>query len=290
MSHLAAMSIETIPIERVSSASDICLELQDWFHKLFGLHEVYNSIPFQLCFLFSDNLWCFLLHKEEYELTQQSALESLFEDWLLSAVKKESVWNTELYPLLKDCIIRRDLDNDTNTLKRDFIESNYSPTLAYIFAIKNDLIRSKLYVHESYEMILEKWTGLPKFAMNAKKVLLSQLQSLVEISEFVRIIEMEKKHKHDSEDIVTFWKRRYPKVTDDVLIWDNLIHERNAYITAIQGTDYLQRMVSECQIDTMYAAVDAMVYQKNYCVVIRLDYIYFTPFAGQRYWNMSIHW
>eukprot|EP01083_Nonionella_stella_P007613 21942_1 len=215
---------------------------------------------------FSDNLWCFLLHKEEYELTQQSALESLFEDWLLSAVKKESVWNTELYPLLKDCIIRRDLDNDTNTLKRDFIESNYSPTLAYIFAIKNDLIRSKLYVHESYEMILEKWTGLPKFAMNAKKVLLSQLQSLVEISEFVRIIEMEKKHKHDSEDIVTFWKRRYPKVTDDVLIWDNLIHERNAYITAIQGTDYLQRMVSECQIDTMYAAVDAMIYQKNYCV------------------------
>eukprot|EP01083_Nonionella_stella_P069927 186763_1 len=135
-----------------------------------------------------------------------------------------------------------DVDNDNNKLKREFIETNYSPTLAYIWAIKNDLIRSKFYVHKSYQRWLEKWIGLPKFAMNAKKVLLSQLQSLVEISEFVHIIEMEKQHKHssNSEDILTFWKRRYPKITDDVLIWDNLIHERNAYMKPIQGIDYLQ--------------------------------------------------
>ena len=96
---------------------------------------------------FKDNLWNFLLNKEELELTEQSTLEQWFADWLLSSVKKENIWQNQLYKYVDEWIINEQL-NENQKQKRDFMENRYSPILAFLYSTRNDLIRTKFYLYK----------------------------------------------------------------------------------------------------------------------------------------------
>merc|ERR1712228_553802 len=108
---------------------------------------------------FEQNIFSFLIDREDLDLTQQSVLKSCFEDWLLSSIKKESTWNNELYRYIDDWVINQSQSNEQKQ-KREFMERYYSPLLAFLYSTKNDLIRTKFYCNKSYQIILNQWLKL----------------------------------------------------------------------------------------------------------------------------------
>ena len=229
-------------------------------HKLAKWDIVYDSTMKKLQSVdrsqsMNENLWMFLKDKDDLDLTEQSTMESWFRDWFKSSVKKGFEVDSWM----------RSLDET----QQKYVEGQFSAELAFLYSTQSQrqFTKSDLHRKKAYEMILDQWTSLPRFAYGAKKVLLSQLQKLVEIEEFSNIIKME--CDEDSEDILSFWKQRYPKHTDDVLIWDDVSFSRKTFGRAIERldtADYLKELVTDCQVDTLYESIRAMIYQKNYTV------------------------
>ena len=89
---------------------------------------------------------------------------------------------------------------------------------------------------------------------------------MVEIYEYNGLVLFESSEM-DPEDIMKYWVQRFPSITDNIEIWDDLVHQRTVYAKNVSTKySHLLSVTTDMQIETLYQCIQAMCNQKNYGV------------------------
>ena len=147
---------------------------------------------------------------------------------------------------------------DATKDKRNALEGEFSPELAYLSVLRNDIGRADSYVRQSYRHFLGSWSVLPSsMATAAQSKLLQTLQPLLELEEYLtfathaeNLTTTESLHR-----ILEKWRHRFPsQKMDPFEVWERVGRQRAQYFNLIYSHyEEHQRLMSNTEGGTEIA-------------------------------------
>ena len=123
--------------------------------------------------------------------------------------------------------VEKGMANDEH---RSVLENEFLPELSLLQICCNDLDRSRSYVNRYYQYFLQQWSSIHPLAFVARRLLLKDLQPVVEMDEFLNFCS--KRDNFDSraplDRFLRKWDIRYPSSDySDITSWDTVVSNRN---------------------------------------------------------------
>ncbi len=159
--------------------------------------------------------------------------------FLRSGLKLPAKW-----PLVKEVV-------ESNLLldrPRAILEAESSPELALLFSVVGDSAKARIYVQKSLDTFLSTWANLPVLSKQPRALLLQNLQSIVEIDEYLSVDEgygvldsqkasvstlsgaVARERVVAVERVVSQWLSRFPADADPLGVWDSVVTNRNFFL------------------------------------------------------------
>ncbi|KAH9508229.1 hypothetical protein Btru_050515 [Bulinus truncatus] len=169
----------------------------------------------------------------------------------------------------------------TDSQKKQYLENRYSNELALMFMWQQFNDRSRYYSNMSLRGFLQDWCNTTTLMVSSRKRNLQQLQCLVELKEFLDFLGPNNKAlPSGTASLIKGWVGRLPdQLFDPVTVWDDVVHNRMAYIT--QSLDHLSQddpdvckglitQLHQVGASLRLAMADSCQKQNNYTLALRL--------------------
>ncbi|KAI8794714.1 DNA-dependent protein kinase catalytic subunit, partial [Biomphalaria glabrata] len=166
----------------------------------------------------------------------------------------------------------------TDLQKKQHLENRYCSELALMSLWQQSYDRSRHYCNMAFRGFLQDWCNTTTLMVSSCRKNLQQLQSLVELKEFLDSVGPDHKVLPSASTLlINAWKGRLPhKLLDPVPVWDDITHNRIAYINLI--LDQLSDMNINHTITELHKAMaslrlamaDCCQTQNNYTLTLRL--------------------
>ncbi|GJJ77035.1 DNA-dependent protein kinase catalytic subunit [Entomortierella parvispora] len=129
-------------------------------------------------------------------------------------------------------------DAMNHPVHQNILTSQYQPELAMAAVIRQDFKQASHYVKKSFDRFLSVWSNLHPLSEKPRLHELSGLQRVVEMEEFLEGIDVALRGSAQDPliPLLAKWENRFPgKTTDTMITWNNVLDDRNAMITRLEG-------------------------------------------------------
>jgi DNA-dependent protein kinase catalytic subunit len=115
------------------------------------------------------------------------------------------------------------------------VENTQQKHLAILEISKDDFGRAEHFINQFYEKFLIDWSNYHKLANAARTLRLQELQSIVEVREFIQCYRSLQSRPDDAQattqwfhakKLLASWSKRMPSAEDDARIWDGMLSDR----------------------------------------------------------------
>ncbi|RGB41839.1 hypothetical protein C1646_738849 [Rhizophagus diaphanus] len=118
----------------------------------------------------------------------------------------------------------------SNQYQKSLLTTQYPIELALSSVTKKDLEQARLYVRKALDNFLFTWSTLHPLAIGTRLGKLSSLQQIVEIEEFLNLIQSSEKDQIWNK-LISRWERRFPsKTLDSSNTWDDIVITRQSIL------------------------------------------------------------
>ncbi|KAK0048622.1 DNA-dependent protein kinase catalytic subunit, partial [Biomphalaria pfeifferi] len=172
----------------------------------------------------------------------------------------------------------------TDLQKKQHLENRYCSELALMSLWQQSYDRSRHYCNMAFRGFLQDWCNTTTLMVSSCRKNLQQLQSLVELKEFLDSVGPDHKVLPSASTLlINTWKGRLPhKLLDPVPVWDDVTHNRVAYINLIldqlsgdssdpdMNINHTITELHKANASLRLAMADCCQTQNNYTLTLRL--------------------
>ncbi|KAK7005038.1 DNA-dependent protein kinase catalytic subunit, partial [Biomphalaria glabrata] len=172
----------------------------------------------------------------------------------------------------------------TDLQKKQHLENRYCSELALMSLWQQSYDRSRHYCNMAFRGFLQDWCNTTTLMVSSCRKNLQQLQSLVELKEFLDSVGPDHKVLPSASTLlINAWKGRLPhKLLDPVPVWDDVTHNRVAYINLIldqlsgdssdpdMNINHTITELHKAKASLRLAMADCCQTQNNYTLTLRL--------------------
>lgn len=174
-----------------------------------------------------------------------------------------------------------------NANHRRILESEFLPEMSLLQICCNEFDKARTYTDSYYSYFLNQWSSIHPLAFIAKKSLLKNIQSVVEMNDFIYFTSTINNFQSSQKlyDFLKKWENSYPSSNySDITSWDTIISNRNRmlekFFEKYSNENHLSSSSSSSSVD--------LTEMKNHLVKERGNYYLQIASAARRQNNISV--
>ncbi|GES81504.1 DNA-dependent protein kinase catalytic subunit [Rhizophagus clarus] len=155
----------------------------------------------------------------------------------------------------------------SNQYQKSLLTTQYPIELALSSVSKKDLEQARLYVRKAFDNFLFTWSTLHPLAIGTRLDKLSSLQQIVEIEEFLNLVQSSEKEQIWNK-LILRWGRRFPsKALDSSNTWDDIVTTRQSILNEMAKrikVNHFNRMKLSLESQSLLKMSSAARIQRNF--------------------------